>query len=381
MSGVEAPLGRLERYLIRMPKREREERSLGIGDSVRLKTVDGKELVLTVQPALKDDAFFDESTSYITKEVFDRVNVGKRRKVKENVELLREITLGCDPEFFMVDIHNKHFLSAGSIFGGRRTKLGTDSGMVEIRPDPALHEDGVVENMAALIRIADRKITEANRTRDYYRRKQLGFIARSHLGIRCAGFHLHFGLHRRLKQPTPAVREFIRQVVQVMDYYVTLPSIIPEGVEECGRRSGPGRYGIPGDFKLENGITLEYRVPGGHHMRSPELARGLIGTGALVIEDVLSRTKVITNGFRQLSKFSTYQQIREMYPRIPARKNVVEAVRSKDTRIAYKYIDRIAEDLANMLSFKTHEDSVAKFIEYIAGGNHNTSELMLDNWS
>ncbi len=381
MTGPEAPLGRLERYLIRIPEKVRDKFGLGIGDPLRLKTTDGIELLVTVQPALKQDIFYDDTCSYVTKEVFKRVNVGSKRKIDEKVKLLKGITLGCDPEFFMVDTKNKYFVSAGAIFGGKRTKLGTDCGMVEIRPDPAKHEDGVVDNMRKLIIQADHRLAKAMNTRPYYRDKDLGFLGKSALGIRYAGFHLHFGLHPRLKKRTPAVKEFLRQVVYIMDYYVAIPSIIPEGVKENGRRSGPGRYGMPGDFKTNNGITLEYRVPGGYHMRSPMLAKGLIGLGALVAEDVLSRTKLLTDGFRQLSKFSTYNHVREVYPRIPDRRSVITAIRAKEPVLARRCLDNIADDLAEMLTFKDHEKSVAKFIEYAASDKHAVRELMSDNWS
>ena len=184
MVGPEAPLGRLERYLIRVPEKVREKLGLGIGDPLRLKTIDGIELLMTVQPALKKDVFYDDTCSYITKEVFKRVNVGSKRKIAERVKLLKGITLGCDPEFFMVDTKNKYFLSAGAIFGGKRTKLGTDCGMVEIRPDPAKHEDGVVENMKKLLTQANQRLDRAMKTRSYYYDKDLDFLGRSALGIR-----------------------------------------------------------------------------------------------------------------------------------------------------------------------------------------------------
>lgn len=116
-------------------------------------------------------------------------------------------------------------------------------------------------------------------------------------------------------------------------------------------------------------------------MRSPMLARGLIGLGALVVEDVLSRTKVTTDNFRQLSKFSRYDHIREIYPNLPARQMVVRALTSRKTAMARRQLDNIATELAEMLGFKNHAESVTKFIEYIAGDNHPISEQMSENWS
>jgi hypothetical protein len=271
-------------------------------------------------------------------------------------------------------------MSAGSIFGGKRTKLGSDCGLVELRPNPGRTEAEVVRNMQRLIRVANQRLFDAMKTKSFYKERDLDFVARSALGVRPAGFHLHFGLPTRLKARTPATREFLRQVVYILDYYVSVPSIIPEGEKDSNRRLGR-RYGRPGDFKNENGITLEYRVPGGYHMRSPMLAKGLIGLGALVVEDVLSRTKVMTDNFRQLSKFSRYNHIREVYPNIPARQMVVRALTVKHTKMARRYLDNIATELAEMLGFENHADSVTKFIEYIAGDKHSISEQMSENWS
>lgn len=382
MNGPEAPLGRFERYLIRVPEKMRLKHDLSVGDPLHLKTANGGKLVLTVQPALLKDIFYDEESCYVIKKIFDRVNLNSgKRKIEEDVKLLKSITLGCDPEFFMVDKRNNYFLSAGSIFGGKRTRLGSDCGLVELRPDPARTEEEVVKKMRRLMHMANQKLFNAMRTRNHYRGRELDFIARSSLGNKNAGFHLHFGLHPRLKQRTPATNMFLRQVVNVLDFYVSLPSSIPEGEADCGRRSGKTRYGRPGDFKNANGITLEYRVPGGYHMRSPMLAKGLIGLGALVVEDVLSRTKVTTHGFKKLSNFSTYDHVRELYPRIPDRQMVVRAIISRKGTIAQRYLDNIASDLIDMLGFDNHAKSVMEFIEYIASDNHNISEIMSENWS
>ena len=382
MSGPEAPLGRFERYLIRVPEKMRLKHNLDIGDPLRLKTTDGEEMLLTVQPALLKDIFYDEESCYVVKKIFDRINLRSgKRKIEEKVKLLKCITLGCDPEFFMVDKRTKYVLSAGSIFGGKRTSLGTDCGLVELRPYPAKTEAQVVRNMQKLMRIANQKMLDAMRTRHYYRGKELDFIAKSAMGIRCAGFHLHFGLPPRLKVRNTATTTFLRQVVQILDYYVSLPAIIPEGEHDSERRSGKSRYGRPGDFKNVNGITLEYRVPGGYHMRSPMLARGLIGLGALVVEDVLSRAKVVTSEFRQLSKFSTYDHIRELYPRIPDRQLVVRAITARKPTLAKRYLDNVAADLTDMLGFENHSESVRAFIEYIASEDYGISEQMSENWS
>ena len=116
-------------------------------------------------------------------------------------------------------------------------------------------------------------------------------------------------------------------------------------------------------------------------MRSPMLAKGLIGLGALVVEDVLSRAKVVTHGFKKLSNFSTYDHVRELYPRIPDRQMVVKAIISKKGTLAQRYLDNIASDLIDMLGFDNHAKSVMEFIEYIASDNHNISEIMSENWS
>lgn len=398
MMSPKAPFGQIEQYIIRIPDHLRRALNLEVGETLYLKTIDDENLVLTVYPALGKDEWYDSESAFVVKRVFDRVNLENKKKTESDLKPIEGgVSLGCDPEFLIVDRNVGTAIPANSIIGGgAHEKIGSDQGLVEIRPDPAMDEHTLVENMRLLLIGARTKLDNTlegaalRGNKSWYAGKDLTFEGRSSIlsykqELWSCGFHLHFGLHPKLrirKKNTNyrAVLAFLASTVMVLDYFVAIPAVIPEGDVDNVRRTA-GKYGQAGDFKHNKFFTLEYRVPGGHHMRSPMLSRGLIGIGALVVEDVMTRAQEITKGFTRLSKLSSYAKMRELYPQLPDYKILKLALTAKDVSIAKNLYQELIPQLEHMIKYEERKESIVPFVEYISSGDHNISANIEDNWS
>jgi len=178
-----------------------------------------------------------------------------------------------------------------------------------------------------------------------------------------AGFHLHYGIPKEI---LGYQKKFVaQQVVKALDYYVGLPSIIPEGYGDSYRRTVQGiEYGKPGMFRIDH-RTLEYRTPGAALMKHPVLAKGLIGLGAVVIEDIISRVKTKTHGFTQLSEIANDADIRVLYPNIPAVMEIFGAICSPTTDVAKGHLSTIRSDVEKMVGYARRAESVNNFFDNI----------------
>lgn len=398
MMSPKAPFGQIEQYVIRVPDHLQRALNIEAGQTLYLKTIDDGNLVLTVYPALGIDEWHDSESAFVVKRVFDRVNIESKKKIESKLKPVEGgVSLGCDPEFLVVDRKTGIALPANSIVGGGvYDKIGCDHGLVEIRPDPAMDEHKLVENMRYLLSGAKMKLDDTMEgaalrgNKSWYAGKDLTFEGRAAMKnhkdkLWCCGFHLHFGLHPRLrigKKNTSyqAVRSFLASTVMVLDHYVAIPAVIPESDVDNSRRMA-GKFGQPGDFKHNKFFTLEYRVPSGHHMRSPMLTKGLIALGALVVEDVMAKAQEITEGFTRLSRLSSYTHMQKLYPELPAYKVLKSALTAKDVNLAKSLFKNIVPQLESMLKYNDHKEALVPFVNYISSENYNISANIEDNWS
>jgi len=53
-------------------------------------------------------------------------------------------------------------------------------------------------------------------------------------------------------------------------------------------------------------------MPGGSLLRHPILTRGVLGLGAVVIEDIISRIKICTDSFENLEHMSSRKDLVEI---------------------------------------------------------------------
>ena len=139
--------------------------------------------------------------------------------------------------------------------------------------------------------------------------------------------------------------------------------MIPEGGHDSYRRSVPYiEYGKPGTYRLDN-RTLEYRVPGGILLRHPAWTAGLLGLGAVVIEDIVARIKHHSKDFEELVNVGNDAAIRALYPNILPVGEIFNVICSPNTDTAKKHLGQIWNDIQSMVSYPARRHSVNNFFQ------------------
>jgi hypothetical protein len=353
--------GSIERTLIRIPEKMRENLGFLQGDFIGIRDKSGKEISLQITNAYKEDAESDQMRAYVTEDVFLALDI-KEDRLDQEIELVAGITLGCDPEFFLIRKDTGEIVHAGKFFT-KWADVGYDHDglLMEIRPMPSTSEVLLSHNIFNLLNKAKDTIDHSN----LLFRHLIGLYGASSYGGMTAGFHLHYGLPKQLLRTDPKTRLITLQIIKVLDYYVGLPAIIPEGIEDSKRRTQPFvEYGKPGGYRIDS-RTLEYRVPGGSLLRHPVLTRGLLGLGATVVEDVVSRIKNYTNNYENLELLVDERGLKEIYPHLLNIHDLFYAICSTDIRVALNQMSTIIDDVQSMISYENRKGSIEPFFNAI----------------
>jgi len=369
-----SPLGSIEDRLIRIPSTLREEFGLSPGLFLCLKDKSGSPLSLQVSTSYRKDAEDNDKCVYVNSSTYNLLGVEKIGRMQPADDIL----VGCDPEFFLVDIKSKCNVSASHFFP-HYGEVGSDCGLAELRPRPSLKGSELSSNIRELLKRAHAHL----HGRALFNKRDVRMIAASYWNNAAAGYHIHFGLPQFLLRMTAETNSFLAYIVSILDYYVGIPAILPEGSEDFKRRSPRfGRYGQPGDHRYTL-MTLEYRVPGGHLLRHPVLSSGILAIGIVVIKDILSRLNMYTDGFTKRSPFKGYSDLNFLYPNLPPRQEVCNCIVSEDVGIALKQMYNILKDLSSMIGYKDNEDDIITYFDYVLAYLHKVekfSEDMEVNW-
>ena len=373
-----------ENSLLRAPSKLREELNLAIGQDLTLGTTDGSTIILRVNQAYAVDAAEDETYCFVTKETFDKINI--KNSEKFSITPVTGITLGCDPEFFIVDRQSSKLLRANAFFK-KWGEVGNDGVLAEIRPKPSLTPEGLTANISELIATA-RQVLQLGLT---YPSEKIKLVAASSYrlsdgqpavvgtyGFATAGFHLHYGLPSKILGNTPEVLSLMFGISNIMDYFVSIPCMVVEGADYTRRTNNHLSYGKPGDFRLDY-RTFEYRVPGGVMLKNPILTNGLISLGAVVIGDVVSRIKAESNNFTNLQKVLNTKSISKMYPEVPSIEDMFNIICSPEVGTATQHLDKIYSRVENMIGFGEKSKAINAFFECI-DNNEVFSNDMESNW-
>jgi len=374
----------IEHRSIRMPKDFRKDFMFSVNDYVSLRATDGKIIALRILPAYKEDAEAGGGLAYVTSDVFKAsrmVAVEETKTRIQNVELVQGITLGCDPELFLVDAQG-NMVHANRFFR-RFANVGYDGPMLELRPMPGLREETVTANLMGLLGQARNHLDTFKNINlinniPIPKTDELRIVAASAYKSVAAGFHLHFGLPRQLLGGHKYMLKLLAgQMVKALDYYVGIPAIVPEGSEDFFRRTFvASAYGKPGNFILDN-RTLEYRLPGGTLMRHPILAQGILGLGAVVIEDVVSRVKNVTEDYSFIETMLPDKSLKIIYPSIPVPSEIYQAIVSPNIRNAEAHLDTIINDVRKMVGYEARSHSIETYFKHIKTRFSNNVEV---NW-
>lgn len=298
---------RNEHGLVRMAEKTRNH--MGFTDKVEL-YADGSDAATRMKSALLLDIFraFSKDikelrrlvdageirpedvtrVGFVTTKTYQRIT-GKAPNTKCNIwisDTIEETVIGADPEFLIFNRQSNRIISAATINGFNRTgKLGHDGAMAEIRPDPAIAAEDLVENMRRIL--ADESLTKQIlpfrwAAECFHRTTERDYPV---------GGHIHIGNPIQIAQLSLKNRElFFKAFNKILDEYLSLPMIRLDGEKGKKRRteSGMGKYGYFGEMRLCNG-RLEHRTLSGLWLSHPELAIAVLGTTKAVIDEVFRR--------------------------------------------------------------------------------------------
>lgn len=369
-----SPLGSIEDRLIRVPKVLRDEFGLSPGLFLCLKDKSGNTISLQVSTSYRKDTEEDNKSVYVSSATYNLLNVEKISGVRPAEDIL----IGCDPEFFLTEGETGRTISATHFFT-HYGDVGSDCGLAELRPRPSFKERGLSENIQKLLKKAYSHLNN----KVLFSNKDIRMVGASYWNGSAAGYHIHFGLPQKLLRSSPETNSLLAYMVNVLDYYVGISAILPEGSEDFKRRSPNfGRYGQPGDHRYDM-MTLEYRVPGGHLLRHPILSSGILAIGIVVMKDMLSRLEAYTNGFEKINPFNSYNDLNRLYPHLPDKGEVYNCIVSKTTNRALKQTDIMLNDMCSMIGYKENEKAIIGYFDYVLQYMHGVkkfSENMDTNW-
>lgn len=376
-----------ENTLIRVPQLLRTALNLDVGQDLSLTSIHGDPVVLTVFPAYKTDAVTDDEHCYVTSEIFSLINTAPPDL---HAKPITTITLGCDPEFFLVDIQTKQLLRANAFFK-KWGEVGHDGILAEIRPKPALKSRVLTNNIYTLIKETRRLLDinqmdyDSNRIMLYGASSFKTDLRQQFMGSNpvyaTAGFHLHFGLPSRLLGMSPETGNITHKLANIMDYYVGIPSILLEQSDDYNRRSNTlVSYGKPGDYRLDH-RTFEYRVPGGSMLRHPILTEGLIALGSVVAADFVGKLKRATDNFNNISIDNITNIIHRglpLYTNLPSLSQLFSLICSPTADTARSFIDGIFNNLSKMDTFGENSEILNAFFSLI--NNNKINNNIENNW-
>ena len=351
---------------ISMPLAMREGLGVMLGQFIQLK---GRtEIVLQVKQAYD----INQEVALLSENNFKKI---QGQPLSYNIP---EVTIGCDPEFFvLLDYPRgpKQMMSASTMlpFQGR---VGSDGTLGELRPQYTRHESSLTDNLRGLISQIPERIkipdwSPANKEP----KRPLVYEAHSYYNDLPAGFHVHLGIPRELLNTRLNVdRTAMHYLVRCLDWYVSVPLVTLE--ENHKRRLSYGKYGQPSDYRSSN-VTLEYRTPGAFFLRSPVAAQGLLGMSLLITEHVVGGIKSISKGFSRLLGLKK-EELQEIMP-LPKDPEIVGVLKSPDTKRALAASEKIYAAFRSLPNYESHRGAIEGFFRAVEKQEKPGSNL-LTNW-
>jgi len=351
----------LEYKLARMSSKLRQNLNVKLGEFIRFEN----DIILQVDRAFNKDILeFGEDKIFVTSETFELIDND------DNIKIVDTITMGCDPEFFIINRYNGNLIPPANFFK-KWDSIGYDGLLCELRPNPHVEPKIVTNTLFGMLSSIQNKFVEQGLT------QLMSYASSAAFGL-TAGFHCHMGIPKNLlNKRAPNYQTYINIIVKALDYYVGVLSIIPEGTTENQRRCAPFiSYGKVSDYRIDN-RTLEYRVPGGTLLKSPELSCGLLSLCSLVSTDVISKLKAYTNDFKHVDIPQEDYLLKELYPNVPDIKTLYQLICVPDTLAAIQASKNIFYELSNMLNYKKHEKNIITFEKNI---HKSTNNDIWNNW-
>lgn len=351
-----------EDNIVRVSEEELKKSNTTYGGKGLLRLKSGEKKEFLVLPLADGDKSLP-GTARLSKKSLESIS-GK------NLKPTSSFTLGCDPEFVFLTDRKK--TCPANLWLPYYGKIGNDGVLAEFRPDPAEHEDGVIDNLRKLIKQVPEMVGKR-----FGNPNRLTPEAHSEYENNALGFHVHIGAPKKLiVGPSPdGGFDFIRSFIGALDYFVGIPAMLLENTNL--RRLGNGPYGKPGDFRLSH-KTIEYRTPGGFHLRHPDYARGIMGLAICVGKEILGEAEVLSNFWRDLGGLKQFSRIQAKYG-LPDRQAIRKIILEPSKREAVKQIPNIIERLKRMENYGAHNKSINNYFNLVRE-NRQFNSRILENW-
>jgi len=338
----------------------REKLGVTLGEFIVINKV-----ALQVDQVYEYDRVRNDVSAFVTNNILKQIGISI-----DTLAVTKHITMGCDPEMFLVDTSTNQLYNPGFLFN-KNGQVGYDGMLAEIRPMPSVDQGEVTRNLANLIARLRQAIIDKGL-------RSVRIFAKSSGWDLFAGFHVHMGIPGNLLNPTQkGYGKILRIIVKALDYYIGTLSVLAEN-SDCGRRCSPFiAYGKVSDFRVDT-RTLEYRVPGGALMRHPGLAHGLLSLCSMVAHDVIERLRIHTENFSTDIALDEDVLLLELYPNALCTHNMFDVICSPSLKRAEEEAEKIKQDLECMINYDDYNAAIANFINL---SQTPLSEDVWKNWS
>ncbi len=284
-----------EHGIIRLPKRARNY--FGFTNSVVVVGKGEHRFGLEVKKAYREDVqkltrklstgkVSEEeglTTGFVTRSVLQKVN----RRAGDSVwisDSLEEITVGADPEFGLIDPHDR-FVRGSNVIK-KEGAFGSDGPAVEVRPAPSVDHVTMVGNIGKILQnppevVAPYKwrggATFTDEQRNYW-----------------FGGHIHLGRPTQI-DPDCAVRYCYNGIATVLDHLLAFPLVRFDTPNPSYRRhgcdygygtAGTGDTGDTNSSVRSHADRFEYRVLSALWVAHPTLAKIIVGATKAITESV-----------------------------------------------------------------------------------------------
>jgi len=307
-----------------------------------------------------------EMLAWVAAESFEKI-----RGSEAPIEVL-EITLGCDPEYFI--LNNREVINAHAYlpFQG---EIGCDGTLAELRPHYGRHENEVTRTLGGLISRVPASLKREGWAGSLPSGRNFSYEAHSFYAGFPAGFHVHLGLPPEvLNTRVEFNRTTLNHLVRCLDWYVSVPLLPLEVAHQ--RRLSRGKYGKPGDYRPSS-LTLEYRTPGAFYLRTPNLARGLMGLCLSVAEDLITKVKKASSDYVKLDKL-TPTDLNSLLE-IPKAETILSTLGTREPEKARSLLPGIYSAISKLTSFSRHKESIEEFFRIVEKGE-KPSPFLVANW-
>jgi hypothetical protein len=264
------------------------------------------------------------------------------------IEKIPSMTIGADPEVFLVSASEGNLIDASMLYNSYYA--GNDCGLIELRPGPGETPKKLLSHIYALI-LASEVINRG----DNYR-----ILPSSFYNENSAGFHIHFG--RKLVTEAD-LYPFMKTMGYLLDFFVAIPAIYFERYEDDLRRL-QGEYGKPGDVKPSL-HSFEYRTIGGHIIADPRITYFILLLAYVMVSDLYTLYQ------EQRKVIESYYNLQLAYPTLPSREVVTNILTTNNGKIA---ADKFIHDIVSAADSYSYHDidrafNAAKSVKYVREDN------------